>query len=186
MSLYKFGTIGPDGSDAPYFYDDIYQVEETARSRRLLVAPRKDHIAVLSELADRLSGPYRLLYVLLVGRTGRAEGRYETAEFLTASDLRSFLSTHGPFLEHDGRHHFWIGSAQGDALLVYDQHNVIFAYGPLDEFARVLVRRGLRSSTVSYPGPHTHHYHAAYDAAEDRLFSEREWLFSPLREQDEP
>lgn len=186
MANYKLGTLAKDGSDVPFRYDDIYEVQQTTGGRRLVIAPQHDQASLIADLADSLAEPYYLLYVLLVSRTGREEGRYESANPLTARDLRDFLSVHAAFLENDGRHHFWIRSIENEGLLVYDQHNVIYAYGPLDQFEQLLKRRGFRPGTVRFPAPHTHHYHASYDSAEDRLFADGEWFHSPLREQDEP
>ena len=186
MAEYKFGTLANDGRDVPFQYENVYDVEQTTGQPRLVIAPRHDHVSLIGELADYLREPYYLLYVLLVGRTGRDEGRYQSANPLAASDLRDFLSVHRPFLETDGRHHFWVGSETGDGLLVYDQHNVIYAYGPPSQFEQLLRQRGFRRGSVRFPAPHTHHYHASFDSAEDRLFADLEWIHSPLEEQDEP
>jgi hypothetical protein len=123
--------------------------------------------------------------VLLVGRTGRETGRYQAPDPLTSDELRSFLTEFGGFLEEDGRHAFWIGSEVGEGTLVYDQHNVIFAYGPIRAYREMLERRGFVEQNFSYPNPHAHRYHVDLDATEERLLTTFEWLRTPLRENDD-
>ena len=119
MAQYKFGTLASDGSDAPFHYNDVYEVQETTGQPRLVIAPRHHHLDLIAELAEALEAPFYLVYVLLVGRTGRKEGRYQSPSAFEAEALREFLSTHGSFLEIDGRHHLWVASVSGDGLLVY-------------------------------------------------------------------
>jgi hypothetical protein len=71
-------------------------------------------------------------------------------------------------------------------MLVYDRHNVIYAYGPLDRFIAVLNSAGLtESKQVHFPSPHAHHYHPEFDADEKRILRTEEWTISPLRPGDE-
>lgn len=51
--------------------------------------------------------------------------------------MEGFLREFRAYFESDGRHHIWVSSLQASALqasatLVYDQHDVIYAYGPLE------------------------------------------------------
>ena len=179
---YKFGALGPDGTDVEFRYDNRF--EHTSGPDRLVIAPAKDHVALLGELAGLVPGPYYLLYVLVVGRTGRAEGRYQSSE-LTLDELRHFLSEHAVFLEHDGRHALWISEPSGRLLLVYDRHQVIYAYGPVHDIRRLLVSRGFHEESVSFPSPHSHKYSAEGDGEEDRLFGSMQWRFFPLQDGDD-
>jgi hypothetical protein len=171
--------------DVEFHYDDIYDIEKTTGGSRLVIAPAAGHDVLLGELAEVIRGPYYLLYVLLVSRLGREEGRYQSPEPMSLADLRLFLTAYGPFLASDGRHHFWIGAPDNSGLLVYDQHDVIYAYGALEEFERLLLGKGFTRREVRFPAPHTHHYHPENDAAEDRLFAALEWTRFPLQDQDE-
>jgi hypothetical protein len=89
------------------------------------------------------------------------------------------------FFEGDGRHHVWVGSGQNDGLLVYDQHNVIFAYGPLKQYKSILLSHGFRESKFWFPAPHTHSFVPRYDDEEERLMTEHQWKHFPLQEGDE-
>jgi len=178
--LIKFGVPGAGSETVRYRYGDWFETTD-----RMLIGPSGGQTSLLFELAGLWEHrSYWLLYVLLVGRTGRPEGRYQAPQLPGSGELRTFLEEFGPFLEQDGRHAFWIGSAAGEGTLVYDQHDVLFAYGDLAAYRRVLDRRGFVEQPFSYPDPHVHCYHAELDAVEERLFSRWEWIWSPLREDD--
>jgi hypothetical protein len=68
---------------------------------------------------------------------------------------------------------------------VFDRHNIIYAYGDLEAFERVADAHGMTRKQFSIPVPHWHAYHAEYDAIEHRLLKRWEWIYSPLRPQDE-
>jgi len=71
-------------------------------------------------------------------------------------------------------------------MLVYDRHNVIYAYGQLVRFIAALELEGLtESKEVRFPGPHAHHYHPEFDSNEHAILKNEEWTVSPLRPGDE-
>jgi hypothetical protein len=71
-------------------------------------------------------------------------------------------------------------------MLIYDRHNVIYAYGPLDAFREVLAAEGLKEvPSVCFPSPHSHHYHQSLDSEEERLLQYWDWQRSPLKESDD-
>ena len=71
-------------------------------------------------------------------------------------------------------------------LLVYDRHNVIYAYGDLTQFSRILTRKGLAQKTaVSLPLPHVHSYRQEYDEDCQQLLRWQDWIYSPLRQSDD-
>lgn len=182
MTRIKLGVPDPPNDDVRHTYGDVFEVDEG----RLVIAPSGNHTALLFELAGCWElKSFGLLYVLLVSRTGREVGRYQSPDPLTSEELRSFLTEFGSFLEEDGRHAFWIGSVAGEGTLVYDQHNVIIAYGPIRGYRNVLERRGFVEENVSYPSPHVHRYHADLDATEERLLTTFDWLHTPLRDGDD-
>lgn len=88
-------------------------------------------------------------------------------------------------LENDARHEFWIGSTSNQGMLVYDEHGLIYAYGPLADFERSLSAIGLRSGKFSIPAPHAHHYHAEYDEEVRRLLTHWDWRHLGLQPEDE-
>jgi hypothetical protein len=171
----------------PHEYGDLYFEQPCGDGSRLVIGPSHGHVNLLAELSGELRGnPWFVLYVLLVPRQGNREpGRYQSEPFESHAALASILQIFRAFFEGDGRHHVWVGSVANDGLLVYDQHDVIFAYGPLDRFRASLRSHGLRESEFWFPSPHVHAYMPENDAEEERLTAEVEWERFPLQPGDE-
>ncbi len=126
-----------------------------------------------------------VLYVLVQPRgSGHQPGRYESELFATHAELVEFLSEFEDFFESDGRHHIWVADPEGSGQLVYDQHNVIFAYGAIERFREELIKRGYREEDFWFPSPHFHAYWPENDAINRRLLTEWEWKYFPLAEDD--
>lgn len=133
-----------------------------------------------------MSEPLGILYVLAVPRGGSEPGRYESTSPVSKQQAVELLEHFRDYLENDGRHHIWVASMSSGDLLVYDRHNVIYAYGPLPEYENVLAGSGLKKAeSVLFPSPHPHHYHAVFDQDERDLLGYWEWKRSPLRDSDE-
>lgn len=182
--LYKFGWL-PDGTnEQPYEYPNIWAVEKTTGPDRLVIAPKSRYIELLLHLAKSLDAPYGLLYVLTLPRGGGTAGRYQHPFQLSFDDLELFLYSYQELLEQDARNSIWIQSSSG--LLIYDRHNVIYAYGPLDAFKATLSKEGLQEfKELRFPSPHTHRYHFQYDDAQANILREVDWVISPLRPRDD-
>lgn len=181
---YKFGFMNPD--DRAYFYPNTWAEEKTSGPDRLAIAPRASYIAALARLVESMPAPSWVLYVLVVPRGGCEAGRYQSAELHSTGDVQRFLGEFKDFLEQDGRHHLWIRSVSGAAMLVYDRHNLIYAYGLLAEFEAILSEIGLgKSKTLRIPDPHVHHYNEGFDAEERRVLEYWEWNRSPLLDADQ-
>ncbi len=147
--------------------------------------PAHSHIRLVSSLATCLPEPYRILYVLVVSRSIAANAaRYESANELSRQGLGDFLAEFSEFFESDGRHHLWVANLQGGTI-VYDRHNLIYAYGPLDRFVEIAEAQGLHNGSVEIPVPHWHAYHADCDATQRRLLARWDWVESPLLTRDE-
>jgi hypothetical protein len=71
------------------------------------------------------------------------------------------------------------------ATLVYDRHELIYGYGPLEKFERVVRGRGMREGRPGIAAPHSHLYHAEHDEDEERVMGYWEWKWSELREEDD-
>lgn len=165
----------------PHEYRDTYSIEQTTGPQRLCIAASRRHCDLLLSLAREFQGPFSLLVVLHVPRVGDA-GRYESPP-LDYEEVERFVNEFGSFLENDARHDFWI-IAHEEGLLVYDQHNLIFAYGPLDRLERVLIVEGLSAGEVAVPVPHGHRFHSEFDGAERRLLQYFDWVRSELQPHD--
>jgi hypothetical protein len=185
-TTYKFGYLDKSGVDLPYQYANVWARERTTDPDRLVIAPSSRHVDLLLELAAVMNEPFGLLYVLQLPRSDAyPAGRYQNPEPISREELGVFLGRFGNFLENDGRHHFWIMAIDKSGLLVYDRHNVTFAYGPLEEFETVLLRNNLRRvDEVSFPDPHVHHYNADFDKEALDLMSYWSRLEYPLQDSD--
>lgn len=158
--MHKFGMLDSTGGDIAFHYPDLWERETTTGPERIVAAPAANHVDLLITLSRVLPEPFGILYVLLVPRTDYKPGRYQSPAPLTRGEMEGFLTDYCAFLEGDGRHHLWVASLPSQATLVYDQHNVIYAYGPLPEYETVLRQQGLHEGEVRFPVPHSHHYHS--------------------------
>ncbi len=170
----------------PVRYPNVYAVQKTTGPDRLIVGPAGDHVEVLLSLAELWRGDYYLLYVLLVPRQGKREpGRYQSPVPLSFDQVAAFCRQFAQFFQGDGRHHLLVGSTVNAGLLIYDQHEWIWAYGDIPGYTQVLHARGFTEGEVVLPVPHAHSYNAAFDAAEDELAGFWEWSHFPLQPDDE-
>jgi hypothetical protein len=174
------------GSDwLPHRYPAVFFREATTGAGRLKIAASKNGAQLMVRLAQILRGPFAVLYVLLVPRGGSEAGRYQSP-WLDRDELTEVFDRYADFWEQDGRHHVWLHSATDRATLVYDRHDVIYAYGPLDECAALLEAEGFKEAgELNFPVPHGHCYHREFDPMERELASSPGWEHSPLQDGDE-
>ena len=180
----KFGA----GSDqrASHQYHNVFERQRLSDGQeRLRIAPTRGHVELMIELVECLPEPLRLLYVLVVARGARYQsGRYETASEMSFEQAETFLKEFGDFLQSDGRHHLWVASP-GFGTVIYDRHDVLYAYGPLDRLVGVLEANGLHEGTFDIPPTHWHGYHPEFDDAQSKVLSRFRWIHSPLRAGDD-
>jgi hypothetical protein len=164
-------------------YGKIYAFETTTGgSTRLRIAVSSDGSQVLRMLSRGLKEPFFLLYVLVVFRGGGQVGRYQSHE-LPHEELDAMFARYGEFWDSDGRHSIWLRSETDNATLVYDRHNLIYAYGPLARFELILETLGyVATSKVSLSFEHEHRYYAEFDSLEQELttnFASRRSVLHP-------
>lgn len=169
--LFRLGRHEPGVGMAPHRFDNVFEWRES----RCLVAPDGDQIPLLLALARRFSGPFRVVYDLLVSFGTKAEGRYELAESLDYVALEILLNRFRNFFESDARHHLFVGTLTDNFSVLYDQHNVFYVQGPKDVIEEALRNAGLKPGKVELPNPHTHHYHEILDPVGDELFASGDW-----------
>lgn len=184
-ALPKLGSLDDHGTEQSFYYPHCWERQQTSGPERICIAPHSNQIDLLEELSEGFVGPSGILYVLVVPRGSGTAGRHQMARPMERIMLESFLARDRRFFEEDARHHLWIADVTGQDQIVYDRHNVIYAYGTLERFERVLRSRGLREGKVAVPVPHVHHYHGEYDEAERSILEEYDWIFSPLRPEDD-
>lgn len=186
---YKLGVL-IDGSLVPHVFERAYAREILDNGTpRLKITTDIGYIDLMLALAEILPEPFSLLYVLVVPRDGQEAGRYR-GPILDRAEVEQFLERFREPLERDARHHLWLAAIDEEGLprgmLVYDLHNVLFAYGPLDQLARRLEELALRhTEAIELPFPHTHHYSERYDTDVEALLALYSWERSPLTDQDQ-
>lgn len=183
---FKFGTVRDeqDTNAQRFSFPNLWDIEKTSEPARLIIAPESGHIDLIIELSRALPEPFGILYVLVVPRGGNEEGRYQSDAPAGRPAMEPFLSEFRDFFEKDARHHIWIFSLPGRAMLVYDNHNVIYAYGELEKFKEVLDAKGFTQGGVNLPVPHVHLYNPTFDSEETRILSSAGWKKFPLLESD--
>jgi hypothetical protein len=124
-----------------------------------------------------------VLYVLHTSRTGARLARYESP-VLEPDELRTFLARYGDFIAQDSRHDLWVAARGGAGTIVWDRHDLVYAYGPLDAYVSILEQGGLREGWPNTNLSHAHYYHAEWDDTERSILREFEWIVSPLHPED--
>ncbi len=174
-------SIGDFGkSDIEFDYGNIFEKTEGS----IKISANKNQVELLSKLIENVNSPYYLLYVLVVSRTQKKLGRYQSPLFKNKEELIDFLTEYKDYFETDGRHHIWIGSTDNNGLIVYDQHNVIFAYGPLVQFEKTIKEFGYTEKEFGFPVPHCHSFHEENDKFEESIVKYYDWEIFPLQTQD--
>jgi hypothetical protein len=169
----------------PLVYNNVWACEATTGPDRLCIGAAGGPVDVLLDLAETMGGPYVVLYVLRVARTRNEPGRYQSRP-LQLDELVALFERYRDFFERDARHDVWVASRHGGQL-VYDEHDVIYAYGDLDAYTDVLTGRGFQATDhVGPTSAHSHCYHTQFDDAQtDLLNGDWGWIHTPLRPENE-
>lgn len=182
---YKFGHLDASGNEAPYHYNNCWAIEKTTGPSRLVIGPTSGQVGLITKLARAMPEPFGILYVLLVPRGEGESGRYQSPAPVSFADMERFLWQFQDLVEKDARQHVWIASTDNSAL-VYDNHNVIYAYGPLEKFEGILASSGLtRCDDIKFPVPHMHKYNFEFDEQAESVLKYWKWLHFPLQESDD-
>lgn len=170
--LYRLGRHQPGAGMVPHEFDDVYEL----RGDRYVAAPSANQVDLILRIFREVSGPFRVVYDLLVPFGDQAEGRYELSEPLDYVALKVFLDRFRDFFERDARHHVLVSTLTDTLSVIYDQHNVIYAQGPEKLLQNALHEHGLKRGKIEMPNPHTHHYHEVLDPIGDELFAYGNWV----------
>jgi hypothetical protein len=169
----------------PHDYGKVYAHQNRSSDPSLSIAASHEGSQLLQDLSQVLSEPFFLLYVLVVPRGGSSEGRYQSDE-LSRREVDGIFERFGGFWDNDGRHSIWLRSHSDDATLVYDRHNLIYAYGPIGRFESLLISLGYSMTLqLSLAFVHQHAYHQEFDDLERELTTRFADRRSDLREGDE-
>ena len=182
---YKLTTLDALNNEVMHDYGSIYEIEETRNSERLKIGVSYNQVLLLINLLDNLEPPYFLLYVLVVSRTGKEPGRYQSPLLNTEEEVIDFLLDFREYFETDGRLHLWIGTLNNNGTVVFDQHNVVYAYGPLQDFKAALAKLNFKEKEFEFPAPHIHNFHDSNDVCEEAVLNYWEWRLFPIEDNDE-
>ncbi|MEM9347087.1 MAG: hypothetical protein AAGB26_10770 [Planctomycetota bacterium] len=178
--------ISEDGIIPRDVYGNVFFHQHCGDSERLVIGPSSSHIKILDLLSATFpEEKYYLLYVLILSHAGYEPGRYESPAIHNHEDVRLFIWTFQEFFEHDGRHHLWIASEVSNNVLIYDQHDLIFAYGDLEHFESILIDNDYKREEFWIPAPHAHIFNPANAKSEDELMSYFEWKHFDLQPGDD-
>jgi hypothetical protein len=181
---WKLGTLR-EGEDVAWNYSPSYARQVVGGVERLVIAPGTAPVELLRELLPLLPEPIWVLYVLITPRCDAPAGRYQSATPHTRAEVLALLDRFGEFFAADGRHNLWL-AAPPAGQLVFDRHEVIYAYGPIAEFvARMKEKDFAEVEMIRVPVPHSHHFHEVLDADEKAVLAHWEWIPSELQETDD-
>lgn len=163
---------------------DVYQRERTIGSERIALGPAGSCKSLVRELIAIMAEPVFLLLVLTVSRRDRQVGRYQS-KLMTTREADAFLAEFGEFLDRDARQQLWIGTPDGSSLIVWDRHQIVYAYGHIDRVESVAQRLGFTHGRVGITAPHCHQYHPLFDDTEEEILDRFEWRWSDLHDGDD-
>jgi hypothetical protein len=170
----RFFALADDTSvqvaDTPFRYPEIWARQLTPETgvARLCIGGGEDPVKLLVTLAQALTEPLFVL-ALIDASTGQT-GKYESGA-MTYPDVAAFFDEFGRLFAAHGRAEAWVGSTQDSGLVVLDEHDLLYAYGPLDEFEAILPDRGYKAGFPEVPVPHAH----ALDVELAEQLRFREW-----------
>lgn len=184
LNMYKLEHY-VDGAWIEHSHPKLFDRHKISSGTERICAgvPSRDY-SVFPRLVNCLKAPFFLLYVLHTSRGEGEIGRYQSPE-LSADQLEQFLAKYKSLLAQDSRFDIWVYSPQEEATIVWDRHNMLFAYGVVDVVERELIKMEFERGSISMDFDHIHCYRSACDNMARQLLGEFQWRFSPLRPQDE-
>lgn len=182
--MYKFGTLIGDNA-IEFQYDNLFEVQKHPNgATQLAIGAKEKQVQLMLDIARTWPGPFGVLYVLVVPHSDWEPGRYQISAPCDFTDLEKFAKTFEDYFEGDGRHHVWFADTLTGAQLVYDRHNIVYAYGNLAPIVSFLKDRGLEKGQALIPSPHIHQYNEEFDESESAIMGYWDWLYFPLEEED--
>lgn len=176
--MYRLGHL-VNGEWLAHSYPPVFE----AGDRIVAGVPGSDP-SIFARMVECMEPPYYLLYVLHSPRGEAEAGRYQS-DALSLSEVKGFLAQFGAFLSGDARFDIWAHSPSDNGTVVWDRHDQLFAYGPIEQFSAALQSLGFTAGSPLVPVPHEHHYRAELDHFARDIMSSFNWSYSPLRPEDE-
>lgn len=178
VTRFNTGAPLPAGNQPSY----TRQLTHRGTDARIVIVPTTGKHDVLRHLTEIVQGPFQLLYVLHSPRGEGEAGRYQSPE-LTQAETAAFLERFEPFLTADARADLWVRAIGSEALLVWDRHDEVYAYGATEAVVDKLRALGFQEA------PHAHylhrlHYRPECDADAAALLAALAWTRSDLQPGD--
>ncbi|HSI47499.1 MAG TPA: hypothetical protein VLA61_04490 [Ideonella sp.] len=169
----------------PHVWPRLYELADSDGPTQKLVAgiPSSDP-AVFEQLLLSMSPPYQLLYVLHTPRGEGLPGRYQSSP-LSAQTMSDLLRRFSGLLSTDARFDLWVRSPTDGAMLVWDRHDRLHAYGPRQRWVTAFQRLNFAEGALPELREHVHHYRSNCDDEARGLLGALAWLHAPLRPEDE-
>lgn len=184
MTLQKIARQGENG-ELPFSHPAVYEVETMSNGvRRIVAGVPGGHEAAFRSLTGCLEPPYFILYVLHTPRGEGEAGRYQSPA-LSNAEFIEFLAQYSEFLGADSRFDIWSHSPNSGGTVVWDRHNLLFAYGPLNSYDRALKKLGYELGKPTVDFPHVHFYRGEFDDYAKSLLEYFEWGHKPLQPTDD-
>src|SRR5690242_2941594 len=174
-----------DGKLEAFHHANTFAREQTVGGpERVRIGPRGGQRYLVEHLASMLGPSYKLLYLLHTSRTHAPIGRYESP-WLDDAELKAFLDRFAQFFTEDSRHDLWLLGGGGEGQIVWDRHDIVFAYGPIAKYVTHLEAAGFREGWPMMPDVHAHCYNEEWDDAERAILDYLDWDRSDLQPGDE-
>jgi hypothetical protein len=174
-----------EGEWVAHSFKPVFQTpQDNDPIKRIVAGVPAGDPTIFSSLIECLTPPYYLLYVLHTPRGEAMPSRYQSP-LLSLIQVKTFLNRFGAFLSADARYDLWTHSPKDNATLVWDRHNLLYGYGPLELFSSKLRSLGFSIGLPETPAPHQHHYRAEFDNMAKDLMAALDWSQSRLRPEDE-
>lgn len=155
-------------ANTAYRHGKVWSRQETTGPDRLCIGGGDQPVGLFQVLAQALAEPLFILVVLRQSFSSNREGRYES-RLCSRSEVASFVGAFERLFSEDSRANLWVGEADGRGLIVLDEHDLIYAYGPLATFETVLIEQGFVPGSARIPNPHGHHFNHELDPLEEEL-----------------
>jgi len=181
--MFKLGSCSGD-IWTEHSHPPVYETNERSGRRKIVATVPGGDPLIFEHLARCLNPPLFLLYVLHTPRGEGEPGRYQSRE-MSDEEFRGFLRRFARFLQADARFDLWVYSLTDQATIVWDRHDLIHGYGPVDCMVVALRALGFRIGRASIPSPHVHNYHASLDGDARDVLTHMEWMHTPLELEDE-
>jgi hypothetical protein len=139
--------------------------------------------SLVKSLTEGLEEPILVLYVLHTTRGEGPVGRYQAGE-LTREETCRFLDRFKPYFQADARFDLWLHFPNSHATIVWDRHNLLYLYGPIEHFKHVLTGLGFEPGEPNVNFHHVHYYRAEFDHDARELLGYFDWTWSQLRPED--